>query len=236
MTDFNRYVWSFYRWGLDLLFPPSCVSCKRVGTWLCEPCAQQIPLFEAPLCSRCGRPWSKPGLCPVCRKTPLQVNPIRAVFIFAPPIREVLHALKYRGGGAVVTTLAAKMGAAWRQQGMESDLLLPVPLHPSREVKRGYNQATLLALALGKQVDVPVWTRVLMRVRNTPSQTKLNRQERKENMADAFVCAAGLNLAGMRVTLIDDVATTGATLDACAGVLLQAGAAAVNAFTLARAP
>jgi predicted amidophosphoribosyltransferase len=161
VTDFNRYVWSFYRWGLDLLFPPSCVSCKRVGAWLCEPCAQQIPLFEGTLCPRCGRPWSKPDLCPVCRKTPLQVNPIRSVFIFDSPIREALHALKYRGGGSVVTTLAARMDEAWRRQGMESDLLLPVPLHPSREVKRGYNQATLLALALGKQVDVPVGATLL---------------------------------------------------------------------------
>ena len=128
------------------------------------------------------------------------------------------------------------MAEAWTRHGMHSDVLIPVPLYPSREAKRGYNQATLLAQALGRQIGVPVAERALSRVRNTVSQTRLKRPERKKNVEAAFVFTSNETLAGKCVTLVDDVATTGATLDACAVVLLAQGIESVSAFTLARAP
>ena len=127
------------------------------------------------------------------------------------------------------------MHEAWLTQEMRGELLVPVPLHPQREAKRGYNQAALLAVALGEEIGLPVAEQALQRVRNTASQTKLTRQERRVNVNAAFEMKTGADFQGKHVVLVDDVATTGATLEACAITLLQGGAKNVSAFTLARA-
>jgi len=251
-----RYAWGVYRQVLDLFVPPRCVVCKRVGTWLCDHCVQQLPLFNAPMCPRYGRPENvaKSGvaedsdsgdsaaedgaghLCAVCRTAPLRVAPIRSTFLFKDEIRDVIHALKYRGASDILKPLAGRMAESWHYHNMQSDVLVPVPLHANREAKRGYNQAVLIAKAIGRQVRLPVAGKVLLRVRDTASQTRLNRDERKRNVEAAFTCVTCAPFAGRHVTLVDDVATTGATLDACAEVLLACDAQSVNAFTLARAP
>jgi ComF family protein len=128
------------------------------------------------------------------------------------------------------------MVEAWQRADLVTDLFVPVPLHPRREAKRGYNQANLLARALGDALEVPVASRLLQRSRATVSQTKLNRKQRRENVSGAFAYTNDIPLDDMHLTLVDDVATTGATLEACADVLLAHGAECVNAFTLARAP
>lgn len=231
-----RRLGQAYRWVLDLVAPPLCVGCRKVGVWLCAPCAENTPLYVSAQCPRCGRPWEQKGLCAICLEHPLQVNPVRSAFLFEEPIRSAIHALKYRGGSQVVEALAAPLAQAWRTHGMTGDLLVPVPLHARREARRGYNQATVLAHVLGAQLRLPTASRVLQRVRDTASQTRLNREARRQNVAEAFGAFPGLDLHDVCVTLVDDVATTGATLNACAVVLLEAGAKAVNAFTLARAP
>jgi len=230
------YAWGLYRQVLDIFIPPCCVVCNKVETWLCDSCAQEIPLFDAPICPRCGRPEAGGQLCRVCQRAPLHVNPVRSAFLFEGHIRDVIHALKYRGARDVARTLGRRMAEAWRFHAMQSDVLVPVPLHPSREIKRGYNQAAIIAEALGHEVRIPVVEQVLLRVRNTVSQIKLNRQERQENVGGAFACVEDAVFVGKRVTLVDDVATTGATLNACAVALQASGAKSVNAFTLARAP
>ncbi|MGC9394214.1 MAG: double zinc ribbon domain-containing protein [Anaerolineae bacterium] len=240
-----------YRQVLDLFVPPRCVVCKQVGTWLCDRCVQQIPLFDAPLCPRCGRPEkvaesgvAEDGepeggaghLCAVCRVAPLRVAPICSAFLFKDEIRDVIHALKYRGASDILKPLAGRLAESWHYHNIQSDVLVPVPLHANREAKRGYNQAALIAKAIGRQVGVPVANKALLRVRETASQTHLNRNERKRNVEAAFTCVTCAPFTGRRVTLVDDVATTGATLDACAAALLTCDAQSVNAFTLARAP
>lgn len=225
-----------YRQVLDIFVPPRCVVCKKVGTWLCDDCAQAIPPFYGPLCPHCGRPESSQKVCRVCQKTPLNVAPIRSAFLFKDAIREVIHAFKYRGARNILLPLTKRMTEVWQYHKMESDLLIPVPLHANREAKRGYNQSALIATALGRQIGVPVAEDVLTRVRNTLSQTTLNQEERKKNVSDAFAYSTCARLDGKCVTLIDDVATTGATLEACAVVLVSNGAKSVNAFTLARVP
>ncbi|MBN1487922.1 MAG: ComF family protein [Anaerolineae bacterium] len=225
-----------YRWLLDLFLPPQCVVCGRVETWLCDVCAQDLPLFRGPCCPSCGRPWTASGLCPVCQTNPLRVSPVRSALLFKPgPIRDVIHALKYRGSREIVTPLAVRMAEAWEYFEMQCEILIPVPLYARREARRGYNQATLLAVALGKQIGIPVVSDALARVRATQSQTKLNSKERKKNVKGAFAWTSKLKLDGVSVTLVDDVATTGATLEACANVLLDHGVESVSAFTLARA-
>ncbi len=146
-----------------------------------------------------------------------------------------MYALKYRGGREIASRLAGHMKQAWDNAAMESDFLIPVPLHPEREARRGYNQSALLAIALGKQINIPVEVNALMRVRNTRSQTQLGFAERQTNVRGAFATTGMIDITDKRVTLIDDVATTGATLNACAEALLVHGASQVNAFTLTRA-
>jgi len=235
VKNFTRIAWRIYHWTLDLFIPPRCVVCGKVETWLCDACMKKIPLLTGTICPRCGKPWDQNGLCPMCRLSPLNVAPIRSAFLFEGQLRDAIHALKYRGGHTVAPLLAQRMAEAWKQYDMQSDLLVPVPLYPSRELKRGYNQSTLLAQALGHELDVAVAPDVLVRARNTASQTKLNRQDRRKNVEAAFAWTESMDIAGKHVTLVDDVATTGATLDACATVLLAHKAKVVNAFTLARA-
>jgi ComF family protein len=230
-----------YNYLLDLLLPPRCVVCGKVETWLCDACAPSLPVSRRPICPRCGDAWDDVGLCARCRADPLRVAPIVSVFLFQDAVRDAIHALKYRGGRHVVRPLAERMAAYWLDVGLHSDLLLPVPLHPEREAQRGYNQAALLAIALAPQVEVPVELTILYKIRATASQTHLNWHDRWDNVKDAFACSDapeqgnGHDLTGLRITLIDDVATTGATLDACAVALLAHGARSVSAFTLAHA-
>ncbi len=231
----KRNAWNAYRWLLDLLLPPCCVKCQRVGAWLCETCVETLTPPRQPFCPRCGRPQERWDLCAVCRTAPLRVNPIRSVFFFEGHVRDAIHALKYRGGSDIAEQLGDLMVTSWRTHDLQSDLLVPVPLFFEREARRGYNQAALLAAALGARLSLPVRL-ALMRTRNTQSQTQLSREERRRNVEAAFAVDPAVDLAGKRVTLIDDVATTGATLDACAVALLGSGAQTVNAFTLARAP
>jgi ComF family protein len=230
----NR-VLRLYRLTLDLLLPPLCVVCGRVNTWLCPACAAAIPLARHTVCPRCGDGWSGTGVCERCRVAPLALSTIRSAFVFHGTIRDAIHALKYRGGRSVAEPLAYRMADAWQAHSLVADVLIPVPLYLDREAERGYNQATLLARALAPLVGVPMEAGLVFRIRSTRSQARLGIAERWANVQGAFACPSTVDLARVRVMLIDDVATTGATLDACAVALLSRGARSVSAFTLARA-
>ncbi len=230
-----RVVSVLYRWLLDLCLPPCCVVCGKVEIWLCENCASQISFLGANICPRCGRPWFVKGVCHHCLTAPISVAPVRSAYLYDGPVRDAIHAYKFRGARSLCVLLAQQMVQAWKFYAIHSDVLVPVSLHPEREQQRGYNQAALLARELGRELNVPVVEDELVRTRNTASQTHLSREERLKNVAGAFTCKTQHRFAGKRVTLIDDVATTGATLDACALALLAYGAERVGAFTLARA-
>jgi ComF family protein len=231
----TRLLHHLKREFLDLVLPPSCVVCGRVQTWLCEACAAQLMADDRPACPRCGNGWEGPGVCMRCRTAPLHVAPIRSVFLFDGAVREAIHALKYRGGRDTAQPLGGRMAEAWIERRFTSDLLVPVPLHVDREAKRGYNQSALLARELAGHVRIPLDECLLFRIRPTASQANLERHERWQNVKDAFSCPADRDLSGLGVTLVDDVATTGATLEACAVALLAQGARRVNAFTLSHA-
>ena len=223
------------RLALDLLLPPLCVVCSKVNTWLCPDCAERIPLAHHAICPRCGNTWTGEDICDRCRRTPLSLSSIRSAVVFKDAVRDAVHALKYRGGRDVAEPLAWRMAQAWYQQRLHGDVLVPVPLYLDREAERGYNQAYLLARALAPQIGVPVEAGLVFRVRPTRSQARLKVDERWTNVKGAFACSEVVDLSGVRVMLIDDVATTGATLDACAVALLTRGARSVSAFTLAHA-
>ena len=163
---------------------------------------------------------------------PSALDGILASAVFAPPLRTVIHDFKYRNGRALAAPLSARLITAWRGAGLSADLIIPVPLHAGRAAERGYNQSALLARGLGSAVGVVVAEDVLVRERATRQQTDLDRRERAQNVSGAFACRR--NLPGLRVVLIDDVCTSGATLEACATALRTAGAAHVQGLTVAR--
>jgi len=148
-------------------------------------------------------------------------------------LRDVIHVFKYGNGRGLAPALARPMVTAWQATGLAVDLIAPVPLHAARLVERGYNQSALLARALGSAVGVPVAETLLARQKATVPQVTLGAQERRENVSGAFVCRG--DVAGKRILLIDDVCTTGATLEASAAALKASAAASVWALTLARA-
>jgi len=219
---------------LDLLFPPRCVGCREMGALLCAKCLDAFELIEPPLCPHCGRPRSNGRLCPVCQHDPLQIDGIRSVAYSDGTLREAIHGFKYSNLRDLAVPLGRLMSDYWEKTPLPAEIIVPVPLHPDRLRERGYNQATLLAKELGKSIGLPISENSLVRVRATRPQVELSAQERKENVRDAFRCS-NAELEGKRVLLVDDVCTTGSTLQACSIASRQAGALSVWAFTLARA-
>jgi ComF family protein len=239
----------------DLLFPPRCVACHRSGAWLCAGCLADIQLMLPPLCAHCGvalspddrdiTPIQVPSkgaakdlsrLCTQCQKAPLQLDGLRACAFHTGPLRKAIHQFKYEGLRSLAAPLGQLMSQAWFALAPTGgfDAIVPVPLHPARQRERGYNQATLLVREFSPSLNCPVVEDELVRVKATIPQIDLSAEQRRVNMQHAFKCTKG-SLAGKRVLLVDDVCTTGATLEAAAAALYQAGAASVWSFTLARA-
>jgi ComF family protein len=192
------------------------------------------------MCQLCGQPTDVPGLCWYCQRTPLSIGGIRSAFLFTGGVRQAIHRLKYDNRRSLTEILARLMADYWRENPMPVDLLVPVPLHPARQRERGYNQAELLARSLGGMIDLPVVITGLRRVRHTPPQMSLSAADRRENVWGAFVYRAEAGdddnpISDQRILVIDDVCTTGSTLEACSLALKAAGASAVWGFTLARA-
>jgi ComF family protein len=217
---------------LDLLYPPQCPGCGRVGVLLCEECRQLIRVYPAGVCVRCGRSLLVRGLCDTCSATDSSLAGVIPATIFAHPMRKAIHAFKYAGVADLALPLAEWLYATWRLNALEADLIVPVPLHPRREAERGYNQSALLARELGRKVGVPVAPAELVRMTRTRPQVGLSRDERRKNIAGAFRCAG--KVTDLRIVLVDDVCTTGSTLEACAAELKANGAQQVVGLTVAR--
>ncbi len=218
---------------LDLLFPPRCVGCGKAGTWFCEECYAQIEFIQPPLCPRCGRPTIGGRLCFLCQRDPLRIDGIRAVAYFEGPLRKAIHRFKYDNLRDLAVPLGRLLAVYLERDPLPAEVIVPVPLHPKRLRERGYNQSALLARRLGELTGLPLLEGSLLRVRETAPQVELSAQERKENVRDAFACVDE-QVAGKRVLLIDDVCTTGATLEACSIALAQRRPRSVWALTLAR--
>jgi len=169
-----------------------------------------------------------------CTSNPLHIDGIRSVALFEGTVREAIHRLKYDYVRELAVPLGEMLSRFWEQTPLAGDVLVPVPLHARRLKERGYNQATLLAQRLGQATGIPVDDRALHRDRYTSSQTGLTAQQRRRNVDAAFSCR-GTGIAGKRVVLIDDVCTTGATLEACGEAMRDAHAKSVWALTVARA-
>ena len=227
---------------LAVVLSPACASCDRLLEQptrgpVCPACWASVVPLTPPLCDQCGDPlptWRAISVplaqCPRCRRTPRFVDRARAVGAYDGALRAIVHALKYEGRRSLARPLAQLM----RRRGAEvlegAACVIPVPLHASRRRQRGFNQANDLA----GRLDLPVVPAV-RRIRATATQTDLPAAQRHRNVRDAFaVTRSASALTGAIIVLVDDVSTTGATLEACARVLKEAGVKEVRALTAAR--
>jgi len=187
-----------------------------------------------PLCPKCGKPQSSGTLCPTCVSWQAEIDGIRSPFRFDGVMRQAIHQLKYRNLRALAEPLAKLLNDYLTAYPIPGEILVPVPLHRKRLRERGYNQSSLLAKELGKLADLPVVDDCLFRQRHAPPQTRSSTvEERRSNVAGAFVCRDH-RLQDKQVLLIDDVSTSGATLDTCAAALKAIGATSVWGLVLAR--
>jgi ComF family protein len=229
----------------ELLFPDLCPWCKRPlapgdDPLACAACAEKVQRVAAPYCRRCGLPLDAgmpPIECARCVAHPPAFDRLRGVVIYNAHVGAAIAEFKYRrglGAGfalAGVLRRAAESGIDWNAY----DAILPAPLHPSRYRRRWFNQAALLVSEMPGGHRLPLRSHWLRRVRDTDVQASLDVPARQKNVAGAFVVEPAARLAGKRILLVDDVATTGATLNECAKVCRRAGAAAIDAVVVARA-
>jgi ComF family protein len=211
---------------LDLVYPE-------------PPLAGELPTVDEPFCYVCGEPFAgelnELSVCGNCRGRKWFITQARAAYRSEGEVREAIHGFKYNRQFYRLKILSGWLLAGYERfyQGTEIDALVPVPLHGLRRRERGYNQAAELAAKLGKSAGLPVWD-ILRRVKKTRTQARLRRSERLRNQLRAFELKGGFDVRGKRLLIIDDVFTTGATINACAQVLHRAGAARLDALTVAR--
>ena len=203
------------RKAIEAILPAQCVGCGVNGTYLCNVCIgameRPIPMTVAP--------------------DAFSFNSVTSAFVYSDVTRIAVQRLKFRGLRALAPLMAPPMAASVPRANA-ADVIVPVPLHPSRLRVRGYNQAELLAVGVSASLGLPLETNLLIRVRQGGTQVGAHATERQANVRDAFAGAPRAD--GLRVLLVDDVTTTNSTLDAAAGALKQAGAAAVDCLTFAR--
>jgi ComF family protein len=218
---------------LNLLFPVACVICRskvserRWGA-ACPECWSRLVPLEPPFCPQCGEPAPAiEGLCGHCRRGENAFDLARSALLFTDTLREIIHHLKYSDRVSLANPLGDVLKGCLKQEPFTGNLIVPVPLHRSRERERGFNQAALIASRLGR----PIAARLLRRSKNTPSQTGLSRSERRRNLAGAFEVRG--HVAGT-VIVVDDVYTTGSTMNEIARTLRRAGAKRVEILTVAR--
>lgn len=219
--------------ALDVAFPRRCVACGTFGDFLCGPCVAASRPAEAPRCEVCWMPYQRSGICARCRTQPPAFTAARSAFIYEGAVRQAVHALKYTGLTAIAPALGTMMAERFAAWAPPVDAIVPVPLAGHRLRERGYNQTELLAREVSRVTGVAVARESLVRKGHSQAQARQPDEDaRRASVASAFT--AGRRPIAGSVLLLDDVLTTGATLDACARVLLSAGADTVFALTLAR--
>ena len=229
---------------INFFLPHTCFCCGadlKTETLLCDDCFKKVEVVKGLICQRCGIPLKSGGQhCYNCRGSKAakyKCSFIRSALKFNEPTRALIHAFKYEKYLNIAPYFAEVMYRTFRKypEYKEASFLVPVPIYKSRQRKRGFNQAEILSNHLSKTCGIPVLN-ALVRIKNTKSQTKLTREQRKENISNAFALAKGMEgkIKKQALILIDDVCTTSATLEECARILKAAGARDVLALTALR--
>jgi len=232
----------------SVVFPAPCRVC---GTTLldasripiCKSCLDSFLPVSEPMCQCCGRPFISPvagqairPLCRHCRAGIYAFERARSFAIYNDPLVSAITLLKYEEVTRLGDWFAARLAEVVERAGKDfrADVVVPVPLHPDRQRERGYNQAEMIARPLARRLRLKLGPYLLVRTQPRPPVLFLSRAQRWESVRGAYATRQGVQVDKLRVLLVDDVLTTGATLDACARVLLKAGAAAVLGLTVAR--
>jgi len=242
---------------VSIFFPSGCRICEELLTRasrvpICDKClASFVPLTEK-VCEICGRPMlpvtasvtpadGAKQLCPICREQPGQEKRIyafdraRSYAVYDGALVRAILLLKFERMEPLGVWFAERLAEVVKTEGLSADVVVPVPLHRDRERERGYNQADLVAKPLARRLKLPHRAVLLVRTRPRPDKQVLSLEERWESVRGAFATRPGSQVDNLRVLLVDDVMTTGATLDACSRALLEAGAKSVIGLTVARA-
>jgi competence protein ComFC len=225
-----RYMWIM----LDWLYPPVCAGCATAGQRWCSTCQSKTLEVGKKVCQQCGEPSSNVGKCLLCRQAPPAFTAVRSWAVYGGPIRHALHGLKYRQNISLGDSLSIHLIKLYNQLNWNVDFIVPVPLSSKRKRSRGYNQSALLARPLSLATGIPYKASLLGRVRDTESQVGLSEKERLQNVRGAFSAQSKL-VRGKTILVIDDITTTGATIQNCAAALVEAGAVQVYGLTVARA-
>ena len=235
---------SFFTALLDFLFPPHCHICgeyiPRAGRLhICNSCRERMPAPTQPLCTICGIPFQGAGHdhpCQSCLKHSPHFHAARSALLHEGPVRDLIHAFKYnarthlrRPLGLLIVEQLSDFVTEWRPE-----LIVAVPLHPRRLRGRGFNQALLLTELLAREWRIPLQRQALKRVRWTEPQISMTADQRRENVRDAFRVNDASLVSGKRLLLVDDVFTTGSTVEECSRMLVQAGTREVLVITVSR--
>lgn len=240
---FARLPGQLIRHLVDAVLPPRCLKCGMLVSSpesLCAACWLGLRFLSEPCCACCGYPFeidvTDGALCASCSATPPLYGRARAALAYDAGCKDLILSFKHADRTELAKPFARWMALAGRQLLTESDLIIPVPLHWQRLLSRRYNQAALLAAVLGRLSGKPVVPDLLHRRRATAKQGHLSRLGRQRNVKGAFALRqpGKVDLAGKRILLVDDVITTGATVDGCCRILLAAGAASVDVLALAQ--
>jgi ComF family protein len=220
--------------GLDLLFPPVCGGCEKMGVSWCDDCQQRLLMLPDPVCDICGEPQKTFDICRKCKISRPPYKSLRSWVLFKDPIRPAFHRLKYKKDIGLGDAFALPLAKYVSTLSWDIEMLIPIPLSNNRYFERGYNQVDLLARPLAMINNWNYAPNVLKRIKHTQSQVGLNIEQRLENVQNAFVANSQL-VKNKKILLMDDVATTGATLSSASRALMEAGACHVYALTAARA-
>jgi len=227
---------------LNFLFPPFCPICgrklKERESLICERCYENIKTITPPFCKRCGAPLKKGEKgCKYCSQENFYFSTVRGLGFFTPPLSEMIHLLKYERKTKIAERLGILMGNLFRLDPALSDtnIILPVRLHASRLRESGYNQSQLLAEEVSEITGKEIMNYVVIRKKPTKSQTTLSHKEREENLKNAFKVVSPESIFNKTILVVDDVMTTGTTLNELAKILKEEGAKQVYGLVLARA-
>lgn len=231
----KKYNYSSSNWlkkiknfTLDLLFPIHCLGCQKEGIWICPDCFNSIPINNEQICPRCLKPSELGKFCPACSKNSNLKGVIVASSYQNQILKEAIHTLKYR----FVQDLSLPLGkilarslkeSIFEKYKKEDFLIIPVPLHKRRINYRGFNQASLLAKIISQEFNIPVKEKIILRTKHTSPQTELKAEQRRSNILNAFKYVGNNSLNNKRIILIDDVLTTGSTMEECAKIIKKYG-------------
>ena len=225
----------------DIVFPPRCPLCERLligrEKYVCADCAKKLPLIRQPLCLRCGRPLGDDRVeyCFHCERTGWYFDEGRCTFIYTGALKEALLRMKFKNHRDYIPFFAASMAGAHRDFIEKSgpDMIIPVPLHKRKEKERGFDQCALIGERISQITGIPIRRDILVRSRYTSAQKGLLPTQRMKNLAGAFSVREGTLPSGAGVLLVDDLVTTGTTVNECARALKEGGAGRVRFLALA---